>query len=140
MRKLVQTLCQLTRLMFRPVVIRHKQVEVTEQVKKIMETLTEIMPRAEHSILIHACNHVVQQQYDWGVLAMFVFERVNNIIKNLITSRQHPEASLVTNYERTVQHLPANIAQSCLHAASGTYISASIMHDLCIFYASSLSN
>jgi len=117
-RTIVQTLSKLARLLFRPTIILNSKAEVTTQVDDIMQTLTDILPVAEHSILLHVCNHIVQQQYNWGVISMFIFERVNNLIKNLITNRQHPEGSLAHNYDRTVHHLPTNIAQSSLHATS----------------------
>lgn len=94
-RVIVQALSTLVRLAHRPFIIREEEEEVLEEVSNLMDTLENALPLREHSILIHVLQHVIRQQYSWGCFHMMIFERVNQLMKNHVSSRRYVEAGIV---------------------------------------------
>lgn len=119
LRTLTQKLCRLMKLIFKPVLLLGTRELTEAQTKSLLNDLDQLLPEREHSILLHMISHIVTQQFEWGFISMFIFERTNSLIKSLILSRRYPEGSFAKNYDRqVVQNRGAQLEQ-CITAASG---------------------
>lgn len=111
-RRVVQTMSELIRLSGRPVIIREEKETVMDRVNDLMTSLEQTLPHREHSILIHVMQHIIAHQYEWGVIHLMIFERVNLIVKQAVCSRRFVEASVAKQLNKMSSVLPDALARS----------------------------
>jgi hypothetical protein len=106
---------------------------------KMVETMCrwdKLLPVSEHFILFHALHHIYQFLFFAGeseAYWMYVFERMNSLLKRLIRNRKDPEANIVNQMAmqaalRNLKELHGNRMRKSFDSKSGQKV-----FDFCSF-------
>lgn len=105
---------------YRPVIIKRDHARVMDEVQELMQRMDSCLPEREHSILIHVMQHIVDQQYEWGVNHLMLNERVNLFVKQSAHSRRFVEASVAKQLTKSHSERAHSIAMAVTNQGKGT--------------------